>query len=98
MFESEEKSSHKLPLLVPKSKENSTSQAIDEDNDEEGRKEESKEEPASELPQGPIDPRVQKLINGLAFASFKEFMDNRKSNYMLHMDNVRIKVRLEAST
>ena len=36
MFESEEKSPHKLPLPVPKKNDGSSSQAIDEDIDREG--------------------------------------------------------------
>ena len=44
---------------MPKSKDDSTSQAIDGDTDEkEGEEEEFEEEPAIDLPQGPIDPRV----------------------------------------
>ena len=66
LSKSEEKTPPKLPLLVPKSKEGSTSQDTDaEDDDDEGDAMPMVEEEAvdvvmvAELPQGHIDPRVQ---------------------------------------
>ena len=43
-----------------------------------------------------MDFRVQKLITAWTEMSYKEFGDYRKSNYSLHLDNARIKARLEA--
>ena len=58
--------------------------------------EESEEdEPVVEEQQGPKDLRVQNLITEWIEMTYKEFGDYRKSNDSLHLDNARIKARLE---
>ena len=51
---------------------------------------------AAKQPQEPMDPQVQKLISAWTEMSYKESEDYRESNYVLHLDNARIKARLEA--
>ena len=49
-----------------------------------------------EQPQVPIDPWVQQMVIAWMEMFYKEFKDYKKSNYALHLDNVRIKAWLEA--
>ena len=76
---------------------------MDDDNDEERRvdgveevEESEEDESIAEEPQRPMDLQVQKLITTWTKMSYTEFGAYRKSNYSLHLDNVRIKARLEA--
>ena len=42
-----------------------------------------------------MDPRLRKLNGGMASTMWKEFDDYKKSNYTLHVKNVRLIVRQE---
>ena len=96
--ESKEKTPLKLPVPMPKLKASSSSHDTNKENDAEGgeealeaKKESEEEGPVAEQPQGPMDLRVQKMISEWTTLSYKDFGDYSKNNYMLHLDNARLK-------
>ena len=101
MSDSEEKFPLMLPLPMPKKKMGSFSSIVDIDNEESGERnaqedeqEESDSEEEEEQSEKPIYPRIFKLIDDFAQIRDEEYIDYKRSNSKIHIDNDKIMLRL----